>query len=457
MACVDCKDNIINKTPSLIGEPKCGSDCPPETTCDGGDIASTCVYYSGNDLNCTNIKYGDTLSKAIQQLDSKYGVRVTNNDNCCGFLNDKLILGEGLVKEIVVQDNCEKLQITATGESCKVSVTENDDCCDYLANKFENSDTVTKEIFTDLDGCQKIKFNSTSCTVAVSEDDPCCDYLENKFEDSDTVTKEIFTDLDGCQKIQFNSTDEKVKVNSNDTTSEFLRAKFVDGAVSPFLDTSIPTAPKIKFLFKTITFNSRYNGRVSPIPVSNLGIDIEDGRGTPIVGEYDALSAKYIGWSVVSGSNTYNGVDEPILFNYDFSTGTLNAEGLAFSGQADNCIFQLADGIYNISISGSLQVKISDPQGVFIWYLQNLQSNFSTTDCRLPLVREVVLTASANTEEQVLFAGEIKGVVFPLQNSNCGGGSLPINRILMRIINATNTDNVPYYYDGISITFEKIG
>lgn len=116
MACVDCKDNIINKTPSLIGEPKCGSDCPPETTCDGGYIASTCVYYSGNNLACTGINYGDTLSEVIQQLDSKYGVRVTGDDNCCGSLNDKLIVGEGLVKEIVVQDGCQKLQITATAE-----------------------------------------------------------------------------------------------------------------------------------------------------------------------------------------------------------------------------------------------------------------------------------------------------------------------------------------------------
>lgn len=114
--CVSCKDNIINKTPSLIGEPKCGSDCPPETTCDGGYIASTCVYYSGNNLACTGINYGDTLSEVIQQLDSKYGVRVTSDDNCCGSLNDKLIVGEGLVKEIVVQGGCEKLQITATGE-----------------------------------------------------------------------------------------------------------------------------------------------------------------------------------------------------------------------------------------------------------------------------------------------------------------------------------------------------
>jgi hypothetical protein len=114
--CVSCKDNIINKTPSLIGEPKCGGDCPPETTCDGGYIASTCVYYSGNNLDCTGINYQDTLSEVIQKLDSKYGVRVTGDDNCCGFLNDKLIVGEGLVKEIVVQGGCEKLQITATGE-----------------------------------------------------------------------------------------------------------------------------------------------------------------------------------------------------------------------------------------------------------------------------------------------------------------------------------------------------
>jgi hypothetical protein len=113
MACVDCKDNIINKTPSLIGEPKCGSDCPPETTCDEGYIASTCVYYSGNNLACTEINYGDTLSEVIQQLDSKYGVRVTDNDNCCGFLNDKVVAGEGITKEIVIVDGCEKLQLTA--------------------------------------------------------------------------------------------------------------------------------------------------------------------------------------------------------------------------------------------------------------------------------------------------------------------------------------------------------
>lgn len=69
--CVDCKDNIINKTPSLIGEPKCGSDCPPETTCDGGYIASTCVYYSGNNLACTGINYGLDLTEAIKKLNDK--------------------------------------------------------------------------------------------------------------------------------------------------------------------------------------------------------------------------------------------------------------------------------------------------------------------------------------------------------------------------------------------------
>jgi hypothetical protein len=71
MACVSCKDNIINKTPSIIGEPKCGSDCPPETTCDGGYIASTCVYYSGNNLACTGINYGLDLTEAIKKLNDK--------------------------------------------------------------------------------------------------------------------------------------------------------------------------------------------------------------------------------------------------------------------------------------------------------------------------------------------------------------------------------------------------
>jgi len=404
--------------------------------------------------NCTNCDpiYIEKCDKDICDIEVPANCVIVNEKYPCIGINTKPTKLSVFLKKLV-----DYLCNLVLESSCTVSVSADDDCCDYLANKFEDSDTVTKEIVTDLDGCQKIKFNSTSCTVAVSEDDTCCGYLEDKFV-SDTLDIETVTDLDGCQKIQFNSTDEKVKVNSNDTTSEFLIEKFVDGAVSPFLDTSIPTAPKIKFLFKTITFTSRYNASTSLITVSDPNVLLKDGRGTAIVGEYNPLSAKYIGWSEVAGSNTYNGVDEPILIDYDFSVvGSINPEGVSGSLQADNCMFELADGVYNITISGSLEVKTNDPQGVFIWYLQTLQSNFSTTTCRLPLVREVVLTTYADTEESVLFAGEIKGVVFPLLNSNCGGGSLPINRILMRIINATDKATQPNEYDGISITFEKIG
>jgi hypothetical protein len=305
----------------------------------------------------------------------------------------------------------------------------------------------------------------SSCTAAVSEDDTCCGYLEDKFVSSDLVTTEIITDESGCQKIRFNSTDEKVKVNSNDTNiiiggSQYLFDKFVDGAVSPALDITNPTAPKIKFLFKTITFTSRYTGEqiispasiLSPIPISDTAVGIGDGRGTPILGRRVA-GGQYQGWSILTGSNTYGGVNQPTLSSYVFTTlppSPLNPEGL--NGTANNCIFQLANGVYNIAISGSLEVAVDNPSGVLIWYLQVLNPNNTSTTCRLPLVREVVLNTFTNTEASLLFAGEIKGVTVPLT-----GCSTTANRLLMRIINATDEEINANPFDSINITFQKIG
>jgi hypothetical protein len=298
----------------------------------------------------------------------------------------------------------------------------------------------------------------SSCTAAVSEDDTCCGYLEDKFVSSDLVTTEIITDESGCQKIRFNSTDEKVKVNSNDTNiiiggSQYLFDKFVDGAVSPALDITNPTAPKIKFIFKTITFTSRYTGAQfsSQIPISDTTVGIGDGRGTPILGRI-VPGGQYQGWSILTGSNTYGGVNEPTLSNYDFTTNTANLNEEGLSGTANNCIFQLANGVYNIAISGSLEVAVDDPSGVLIWYLQVLNPDNTNTTCRLPLVREVVLNTFTNTEASLLFAGEIKGVAVPLT-----GCSTTANRLLMRIINATDEAITANQFDSISITFQKIG
>lgn len=69
-SCPNCNKSILNQTPYLIGTTKCNNPCPPEGVCDD-QIPSNCVFYSGQDLSCSGIQNGDTLTTSLTKIESK--------------------------------------------------------------------------------------------------------------------------------------------------------------------------------------------------------------------------------------------------------------------------------------------------------------------------------------------------------------------------------------------------
>lgn len=62
--CKNCKDNILNKTPTLIGSPLCNGDCPEDYVC--LDITPAgCVSIQGKEDCITN---GDTVQEQIDNI-----------------------------------------------------------------------------------------------------------------------------------------------------------------------------------------------------------------------------------------------------------------------------------------------------------------------------------------------------------------------------------------------------
>ncbi len=115
--CPSCQESIISQTPSKITSSKCGSDCPEDIICP--DLfPSGCVFYSGTTLPCTGITNGDTVTQVLTKIDNRYGVRVTSNDNCCGYLSDKIV-SDTITSEIVVVEGCQKLKLEATAGNCE--------------------------------------------------------------------------------------------------------------------------------------------------------------------------------------------------------------------------------------------------------------------------------------------------------------------------------------------------
>lgn len=118
-ACKNCKSSILSQTVTLIGNNLCNPDCPEETTCTD-IIPGACIYYSGAALGCAGIAYGDSMNVVIQKMDSRYGVRVTSTDNCCGFLADKIV-SESIAITQDTEDNCQVLRLEATGGDCTLN------------------------------------------------------------------------------------------------------------------------------------------------------------------------------------------------------------------------------------------------------------------------------------------------------------------------------------------------
>ena len=117
--CPECQQSIVSQTPSLIGATKCNGPCPPEVTCTD-ILPSNCVFYSGSNLTCSGVNYGDTISVSLSKIDSKLGTRIDSGDACCGYLNDKIVVGTGITKTVVTNGNCKTLRLDASSSSCSL-------------------------------------------------------------------------------------------------------------------------------------------------------------------------------------------------------------------------------------------------------------------------------------------------------------------------------------------------
>jgi len=117
--CPTCKESIISQTPSLIGKTECTSDCPEAITCQD-IIPSNCVFYSGSNLSCSGINFGDSLSLAFSKIDTLLcntggcKVKVSATDTCCDYLETKVTAGTGVTvtKTTAIAGICEKLVIS---------------------------------------------------------------------------------------------------------------------------------------------------------------------------------------------------------------------------------------------------------------------------------------------------------------------------------------------------------
>jgi len=165
MSCPTCKDSILNQTPSSIPNSKCNGDCPPEITC--LDIQpSSCVFYSGANLTCSGINYGDTLSVAFSKINtilcetSGCKVKVSADDCGCGYLESKITAGVGITitKRTANPSNCQDLLISTNPETLVWHDLQ-------LANSYETkSDTYgmyQKPQYSDKDALGRVWFRGS--------------------------------------------------------------------------------------------------------------------------------------------------------------------------------------------------------------------------------------------------------------------------------------------------------
>ena len=135
--CKDCNDSILNGQVSLIPDPTCHDNCGSETACEGIQTYSDCVGVNPT-LSCINKDSGSTLSEVLSALDTKLcqtqnsncNVKISADDACCGFLNDK-ITSSSLNIQI----------LTANPSNCQTIAI--DTKCDVWNNVLPSSNTGT--------------------------------------------------------------------------------------------------------------------------------------------------------------------------------------------------------------------------------------------------------------------------------------------------------------------------
>lgn len=108
MSC--CGDDIVKNQKSKLGEPECSNDCESNNVFCENIINSNCVQYTGATKTCLNIKPGNTLNQILDALEVKCLessdanstclVKISEEDDCCGFLDDKITTGSDIVKTI---------------------------------------------------------------------------------------------------------------------------------------------------------------------------------------------------------------------------------------------------------------------------------------------------------------------------------------------------------------------
>lgn len=116
--CVGCKETILNKEQSIIGSPICAECNETEVVCTGKTTYTECVT-SNTSLPCIDTPNGATLTTILQALDTKLcqinagncTVAVSADDDCCGYLEDKLLDGVGTTVTKIEDRICETLQI----------------------------------------------------------------------------------------------------------------------------------------------------------------------------------------------------------------------------------------------------------------------------------------------------------------------------------------------------------
>lgn len=119
--CKDCRDGILNAQKSRIGDPSCNDDCPTETSCEGKQTYTDCVGVNVS-LPCIGTTTSDKLTTVLQEFDTKLcqineencTVKVSGDDECCAYLEDKITAGTGIsiTKLTANPSNCQSLQIS---------------------------------------------------------------------------------------------------------------------------------------------------------------------------------------------------------------------------------------------------------------------------------------------------------------------------------------------------------
>lgn len=144
--CPDCKDSIVSRTVSKIGTTQCTENCPEDITCP--DIRpSNCAFYSGSNLSCSGINFGDSVTLAFAKVDAQLCSNQTNNclfkissdDTCCGHFESKVLAGTGIVFTTNNAGTCETLTVSSACNTWTSITPSSASATGAFRNKWRNA------------------------------------------------------------------------------------------------------------------------------------------------------------------------------------------------------------------------------------------------------------------------------------------------------------------------------